>query len=107
MEQHIRNQLDDIVSRVIDAVPTRAIYLFGSYAKGTQRSDSDLDLYVLTDDSKRPMDYLRDINRMIRPVRKMPVDILVMPYHQFHERAALMPTLEYMVQKEGVCLYEQ
>lgn len=107
MESFAQQQLDEIVSRVVSSVPTRTIYLFGSYAKGTQRPDSDLDLYVLTDDAKRPMDYLRDINRSIRPIRRMPVDILVMPYQLFHERAALVPTLEHTVMKEGVRLYGQ
>lgn len=107
MEQHIQKQIDDIVTHVVCAVPTRAIYLFGSYAKGTQHADSDLDLYILTDDAKRPMEYLRDINRTIRPVRRMPVDILVMPYRMFQERAMLVPTLEHTVFKEGVCLYGQ
>ena len=107
MEPHVQSQIDDIVTHVVNAVPTRAIYLFGSYAKGTSRAESDIDLYVLTDNAKRPMDYLREINRTIRSVRRMPVDILVMPYQMFQERAALVPTLEHRVLKEGVRLYEQ
>lgn len=31
-----------------DGLPITAVYLFGSYAKGTQRPDSDIDLFVVS-----------------------------------------------------------
>ena len=49
-----------IVSSVTSVVPTEAVYVFGSYARGEERKDSDLDLYVVTsDDAEGPRSALR------------------------------------------------
>ena len=45
----IVNEYIEIVSKNYDVV---AIILFGSYAKGTQRKDSDIDIAIITDDIK-------------------------------------------------------
>ncbi len=45
----IVNEYIEIVSKNYDVV---AIILFGSYAKGTQREDSDIDIAIITDDIK-------------------------------------------------------
>ena len=41
------DHLDDIVGSIVSTVPTDAIYVFGSYARGEQTPDSDVDLYVV------------------------------------------------------------
>jgi len=52
------DHLDDIVDSIVSTVPTDAIYVFGSYARGEQTPDSDVDLYVVTKDAaKRPLAY--------------------------------------------------
>lgn len=105
MNPEVLSQLNQIVQRVVAAVPTRAIYLFGSYARGDQHEGSDLDIYVLTDDKKHPMDYILEIAKAIRPVKRMPVDVLAMPFYRFEERSTQLPTLEYTVATEGIKIY--
>ena len=34
----------------VELLPIKAAFIFGSYAKGTQTSDSDIDLLVITDE---------------------------------------------------------
>ena len=50
-------ELEEIKSFLIEELEAELIYLFGSYAKGTARPDSDLDLAFLT--SKEIDDYQR------------------------------------------------
>ena len=45
----IINKYVEIVSKNYDVI---AIILFGSYARGTQREDSDIDIAIITDDIK-------------------------------------------------------
>ena len=52
----IDKEIIDIINKYIEIVIKNynviAIILFGSYAKGTQRKDSDIDIAVITDDIK-------------------------------------------------------
>lgn len=47
---------DEMLERIVDsitgAVETERIYVFGSYARGDQREDSDLDLYVISSEDE-------------------------------------------------------
>lgn len=106
MDPSAQRQLDQMVEQIVATVPTRAIYLFGSHARGDARKGSDIDIYVLTDDDKKhPMDCIFEINSAIRPIEKIPTDILALSYRRFEERSILFPTLEYTVAKEDKRIY--
>lgn len=68
------------------------IILFGSYATGQANEDSDIDLYVVTNDDFLPKDwaeknavYLK-VSEKIRDIRKIvPVDLIVHT-KRMHER---------------------
>ena len=47
------------VRRMMD---TKGIYLYGSYAKGTAREDSDIDIAVIVD--RVPGDYLNAVSKL-------------------------------------------
>lgn len=54
--KNIDDSIINIVNKYIEIVNKNynviAIILFGSYAKGTQREDSDIDIAIITDDIK-------------------------------------------------------
>ena len=54
-------RLREAIKRLVDALHPRAIILFGSRARGTNRADSDYDLLVVSDE-------LRDYDEVYRPV---------------------------------------
>jgi len=45
------NEIKEIVSEVAKQYGVERVYLFGSYARGEQREDSDIDLHVYTEKS--------------------------------------------------------
>jgi len=102
----IRQNLDEIAQIIAQTVPVESIYLFGSYAYGTPNKDSDLDIYVVFKDElpMRELDAITAISRAIRPVKKMPMDILGLKQNRFHDRK-LYATLERKIVREGVKLY--
>ena len=102
----IRQNLDEIAQIIAQTVPVESIYLFGSYAYGTPNKDSDLDIYVVFKDElpMRELDAITAISRAIRPVKKMPMDILGLKQNRFHDRK-LYATLERKIAREGVKLY--
>lgn len=66
----------------LDNIPVQQVYLFGSYAQGTQHQWSDLDVCVVSSKFTQPwkaLEYLwkkrpKDIDPMIEPVGFSPKD---------------------------------
>lgn len=108
MERRIdlpEDYLSDIVSSITAAVPTDAIYVFGSYARGEEKSGSDLDLYIVTKDDREER-----FTRMGRVGRAllwmgMPKDILLSSKERFATRRDDISNIEYTVFREGVKVY--
>ena len=98
-------EIEAIKQKLIDEVKPLRIYLFGSYAEGRQREDSDFDFYLLVDDNAgRIVDITANAYSAIRSVRQHPVDIVVGTVSRFEQRKT-WPTLEKEVFKKGVLLY--
>ena len=91
---------------IVETVPVEQIYLFGSYAGGTPHEDSDLDLYVVLDDSvnMRVIDVISKIRLAIGRKKTMPVDILANTLSKYRERAE-GPSLERTIAREGIKIY--
>ncbi|MDR0486264.1 MAG: nucleotidyltransferase domain-containing protein [Elusimicrobiota bacterium] len=83
------------------------IILFGSYAYGMPRADSDIDIYVvLKDGAKNPLLWLEDIGVGFSKHKYYePVDLLANYKSRFEYRSAGGPTLERTVVNKGVVLY--
>jgi predicted nucleotidyltransferase len=105
--------LDDLVFSLKPADPYRII-LFGSYARGNQNENSDIDLMVILDDNHVSRTYAERLNKRIsiRKLvleinRKIPLDILV------YSRAELKKIKEHgnylidEIEKTGKILYEK
>lgn len=56
VERIIDREIMDIVNKFVQVIlahyEVKAIILFGSYAKGTNHEDSDIDIAIITDDLK-------------------------------------------------------
>jgi len=58
-------------------IPLRAVYLFGSHARGDARPDSDVDLCLVADGAARQLEAAQRFARAIRPIRPKPSFTLV------------------------------
>lgn len=54
------------------AMPLRAVYLFGSHARGEARPDSDVDLCLVADGAERQLQAAQQLRRAMRPLRGKP-----------------------------------
>jgi len=101
----ITNEIREIQSLIVNAVPTLQIYLFGSHANGKQQTDSDYDFYVvIPDNSIRPLDAARKISKALRAVRKRSIDILVGSESKFDKYKSSF-SIEREVYNKGIKLY--
>lgn len=97
------NELKD--SFVDDLLPVK-IYLFGSVAEGKGNEDSDLDFYIVVDNSQKDMLALTaKAYKSIRFKQKRAVDIIVNTEKEFEIRKEKMMSVEREVEQKGVLLY--
>jgi len=93
---------------ILETVDCEKIYLFGSYAHGTQREGSDYDLYVvLKNEAENPVFAEQSIYRNLskREGRHTPIDVLAENKSKFYDLCSL-PTMERKIAREGVLLYD-
>ena len=102
----VKSELDTLKEIIVNTVPVKQIYLFGSYANGKPYKDSDLDLYVvLSDDVQmRLIDAVAKIRLAIGRKKTMPVDIIANTFSRYHERVQ-GPTIERTISREGIKIY--
>lgn len=101
-----RAALAEAVKTIAQRIPARAIYLFGSYARGEQRPESDIDLLVVVDDeiTQAPRRLASEAYASLAGT-KLPVEIKVVRQGDFRRRSSWLSSVERAVQTEGQLLY--
>ena len=90
------------------ALPVREVYLFGSYARGEARPDSDVDLCIVADGAEHQMNAARQWRRAMSGIWPCPAFTL-MPIspQRLAEKKANGDHFFQTVLKEGVLLASQ
>lgn len=88
---------------VTSAQPER-VYLIGSFARGQQDRDSDIDLLIIKDTTLPRHKRARELRKMIAPY-KYPLDLLVYSRDEFEKEKNVIGTLAYQATREGIVLY--
>jgi predicted nucleotidyltransferase len=108
MNEFVKNELDRIVNTLVGTGIVTKVILFGSYAKGEETPDSDLDLCVITPvKDKRPIDITIDLRMKLWDVQTMPLDLITCDQDNFSCRATYAGTLEREIAEHGVTVYEK
>lgn len=102
------NEIDTLGKILEDKVNPKRIYLFGSFAKGTNTEDSDIDFYLVMpgNNTGNQFEVIQNAYKAIRRKRVRPVDIVV-GYEEEFEMKSKLPTLEKEVAETGVIIYER
>ena len=98
--------LNQITQQIISAYPVNRIILFGSYAYGKPGKDSDLDLFIVMETTKRPAERRMMLSRLFRD-RQMPMDFIVKTPEEIQNRLALGDCFVKKILEKGTLLYEQ
>jgi uncharacterized protein len=107
MNETVKSELDRIVSTLAATGIISKIILFGSYARGEETPESDIDLCVLTPEKdKRQIDMMTDFRMMLYGVKTMPMDLFAYNQDVFRFHAERSTSFEHVIAEEGVTLYE-
>jgi predicted nucleotidyltransferase len=98
--------LDEVVARILAVSEPERIILFGSYARGDARPDSDLDLLVLEAGVTKPRQESVRLRRALRGLR-VPVDVIVATPEQADRYRNAIGLIYAPALKEGKVLYER
>jgi predicted nucleotidyltransferase len=105
LNQRISNEISLWVEEIIRVIPVEKIFLFGSQADGTAKSDSDLDIFVVADDSVSDcLNASIKIRKAAYSRQTMPADLIISNSNAFNKRKNL-PTLEHRIATEGQLIY--
>ena len=107
MNEIQRTEIDKIVNGILSSVPVLEIYLFGSFAKGTEHEGSDYDFYVVIPDDSDMREAEADfaIRQGLRGKRKRSIDMLVGKQSKFNRRKDYFYSIESEVKETGVKLH--
>jgi len=70
------NTIDDVVRRLVEGYDPDRIILFGSHTMGRAREGSDVDLLIVKETDKRPIDRRIEVESLLCD-RQIPLDLLV------------------------------
>ncbi|UZQ83720.1 type VII toxin-antitoxin system MntA family adenylyltransferase antitoxin [Thermoanaerobacter sp. RKWS2] len=77
----------------------KLIYVFGSYSKGTNAKNSDLDIAVLLGNGYDPMDKLALIGDLVSIFKRDDIDLVILN--------SANPVLKHQVIKHGKLIFEE
>jgi predicted nucleotidyltransferase len=107
---------NDIISQInlsLQHLNVSKIILFGSYAKGTQSEDSDIDLLVVTSDNfifesfAQKMEVKIKIANALNPLRKfVDIDLIVHTKPMFEKFIQLNSGFKKEILSSGSVIYE-
>lgn len=98
--------IKEAIERLVEVAKPQKIYLFGSYARGDVRKQSDLDFLVIEQMLKSRRKEMVRLHDAIRSMR-IPVDILVTSESTFNEWSDVPGTVMCRAKNEGRLCYEE
>jgi predicted nucleotidyltransferase len=105
-DARVRKVILEIVDRIIKVYKPKKVILLGSYAYGEPTEDSDIDLLIVKNTDKRPIDRWVEVKRLLRDnSRTLPVSPLVYTEKEIEERVAMKDFFIEEILEKGEVLY--
>ena len=95
-----------ILDRIVEYCKPDKVILFGSFARGDQRNDSDIDLLIVKkSDKKRPF-RIKEVFEAIRGLnREHPLDPIVYTPEEINKRIFMGDYFVKRIMEEGKVIY--
>jgi len=105
MQTNIQAELETIIQAITLNTKIEDIFLFGSWAYGEPKPDSDLDIYLVIPDSDIDIcDLNAEIRFALYKKLSFPLDLVIAKKSVFERRSKAL-TLESTIAKQGVRIH--
>ena len=101
-----QKEIRELVKKIQEVSGPDKVYLFGSYASGRARENSDVDICIIKNDFAAKSEELLKVKKMILNV-DIPVDILLFKEADFTKRQNIWGSVQYEVFHNGIKMYEK
>jgi uncharacterized protein len=105
MSEDLRNKLNEAVKLLVEACHPTRIILFGSYAQGSQKDDSDIDILVVEKNVVSSAEEIVRLCRILSPLQ-LAIDLVVVDEATFAYWADTPGTVHHEAFTDGQTLYE-
>ena len=98
--------IQDIVQKIVASYSPQKVILFGSYVYGKPGQNSDIDLLIIKDTEKRPIERWMEVKRLVRDrQRNFSVSPLVYTNQEIKKRLAIKDFFIQEVLEKGKVVY--
>ena len=105
MKDKIQEELTTVIQAIVSNTKIETIFLFGSWAYGEPKENSDLDIYlVIPDNDVDIFDLNAEIRFALYKKLSLPLDLIIAKKSVFERRSRAL-TLESIIAKQGVRIY--
>ena len=102
----IQHVIEDILQKIVAGYSPQKVILFGSYAYGQPDENSDIDLLIIKETKKRPIERWMEVKRLVRDRnRTVSISPLVYTPRELDERLAIKDFFIQEVLEKGKVLY--
>jgi len=101
-----QEKIKEVINRIVKNVNPEKIILFGSYASGNPREDSDLDILIIKEMRMPRYKRSREVKKHLRGM-KIPIDVIVYTKKEIKKWEDTKTAFINQVIKQGKVLYGQ
>jgi len=101
-----QERIKEIIEKIKDSTQPDKVYLFGSYASGTAKENSDLDICIIKNNFKDKNEELIKAKKAVFDFG-IPMDILLFKEDSFAKRQNLWGSVQYEIFNKGIKMYEK